>query len=322
MDKKEARLILGVTKETSRNDIERKYSILLKKHRMTGRKLDDEEAENTDAPDNIETAGDAADARNLEKKQEELDFDRITQAYNILMGYEVTIKEEPPSKAAPLLKKAGIDEKKARNFFYYYKYHLIAVLAVVVSVVFIVKGCVTRVEPDFTTAFIGNISYSDTDKLKSAIQANVPEIKEPGFDGAFLVDGDMNEQQYAMVMKATILFAAGGIDLFVMDKANFEKYAKNGAFVSLDEIAPRLGVDMEKNKDYILSVEEPSDETGDGAAEKAPKEPAQKHLYGIDISNSKVLKESGVLGNEMIAAIYINGKQTDKAVKLLEFLLK
>lgn len=344
MDKKEARKILCVSKETSRNDIERKFSILLKKKRLVKERSaneaeqDAEVSQETEVSQNTGVSQDtkadlhvvaeqgAGVSQGTGDKHEEYSFEQITQAYNILMGYEVPFKEEPPSKAAPLLRKAGIDEKKAQNFFYYYKYHILVIIVTIVSIVFIVRGCVNRVDPDFTTAFIGEISYSDTDKLKELIKANIPEIKEPGFDGAFVSKDDQSDQQYAMVMKATVLFAAGDVDVFILDKSNFERYAKQGAFMSLDEIVPELGIDLEKNKEYIVKVDNSEDESGetsgDTSGDNAVNEPAVAHLYGIDISGSTAFNEAGVIGNEMIAAFSIRGKQQDKAMKLLQFLMK
>ena len=330
MDKKEARKILGVSKETSKHDIERKYSILLKKHKMAKVYAGSEAFEYDQVNQNIGSVEQnaAVTSGNVEKQQE-YSFEQITQAYNVLMDYEVAVKEEPPSKAAPLLKKAGIDEKKARNFYYYYKFHILGAIIAIIAIVFTVRGCVTRVDPDFMTAFIGKISYYETEKLKDAIKLNIPEIKEPGFDGAFMSDDDAmgGEQQYAMNMKATVLFAAGEIDIFITDKVNFERYAKQGAFLSLDEIAGQLGIDMEKNKDYIVKPEDGSEEdtgekpTGD-SANNSSDEIGEAHLYGIDISNSIVLKEAGIYGEELIASIFIRCEQKDKAVKMLQFLLK
>ncbi|MEN6313542.1 MAG: hypothetical protein ABFD25_04755 [Clostridiaceae bacterium] len=346
MDKKEARKVLGVGKETSRNDIERKYAIFLKKNRM----LKEQAANEAEAEDGNERKDDAsavtgngtaqvaetaqrtgtsheeATPNGSAVKQDEYSFEEITQAYNILMGYEVTIKEEPPSKAAPILKKAGIDEKKARNFFYYYKYHIIVAIILLVGIVFTVRGCVTRVDPDFNIAFIGEISYSDTTKLKDAIKAGIPEILEPGFDGAFLSDKAAGDQQYAMMSKAMVLFAAGDVDIFILDKACYNTYAKQGAFISLDEIALKLGVDMEKNKDYIVKIEDTTEEP-EGNSDKNSKKntaavPAEEHLYGFDISQSKVLKESGIIAGEMIATIGCRSEQQDKAVKVLQLLME
>ena len=83
-------------------------------------------------------------ARDKALKAEEYDFEKITEAYNVLMGFNVKIKEEPPSRMAPLLKKAGIDEKKARNFMYYYKYHIIISIVLVIAVVYLSGDASTR----------------------------------------------------------------------------------------------------------------------------------------------------------------------------------
>lgn len=319
MDKKEARKILGVTKETSKNDIERKYSILLKKQRMKEKPVDMEDAV-ADTAKEPGTAGDPGAVQEPHVEREEYSFEQVTQAYNVLMGYEVAVKEEPPSKAAPLLKKAGIDEKKARNFFYYYKFHILAVIVAVIAVISIVRGCVNQPNPDFNIAFIGKISYTDaTEKLSKAIKAAVPEIKEPGFDGAYLADDDKSEQQYAMQMKATVLFAAGGMDLYILDKESYLRYAENGAFQNLDEIAPKLGADLEKNKDLIAEIMDTDPTTG----KKTPsKDSTGKHLYGIDITNSTALKEAGVIGKDFVAALFVRDAKQDKALKVLQFLMK
>jgi hypothetical protein len=335
MTKKEARKILGVTNETSRENIERRYGMYLKRYRMELEQA--KMAAKQELADNQEesavNAADAADAAEQgsavipDKAQRSLeyDFDQITQAYNVLMGYEVTVKEEPPSKVAPLLKKVGIDERKTKNFFFYYKYHILVGILLLITIAFTIRGCVNRVKPDFNIAFIGRFDYSSaSDDLSERIKANVPEILEPGIDGAYIAEDNFGEQEYAMKMKATVLVMAGNIDVFIMDKACFERYAKQGAFVSLDEIAPRLGVNLEESKELILRVEDDSLEIEDGSAEKpdSAQMPQEEHLYGINVSDSTVMRQSGVIGDEMIASIYVGCEQVDKAEKLIQFLME
>lgn len=281
MDIKEAYEILGAGRNASKNEIERRYAIMLKKHRLSS--LEGWEAD------------------------EALDIQKITSAYNLLMGYEEPQPEEKNKVPNPLIKKMGIDEKKARNFLHYYKIHIILGVIALVVIAFTIKGCVTKVEPDFNMAFVGQIFYNETDILKEAIKAKMPEIKEPGFDGAFISgEGSANgQQEYAMQMKAMVLFAAAEVDLFILDKSSFDKYAKEGAFISLDEIATGLGVDTEKSKPYRLTKNEDTTE----------------HTYGIDISSSEVLKKSNIQGKELIAAIPARSKQPLKAEKVISFLL-
>lgn len=280
IDTVDAHKILGISSDAGKNEIEKRYSILLKKHRAA---VNDGESSGT----------------------EQEDFKMATEAYNFLMGYEepVSVETREPN---PLLAKMGIDENKTRNFFYYYKYHIIIGLAVLLLIGFTVKSCVEKVNPDFMTVFIGQIDYTDTTKLYSQIKDAVPDIKEPGFDGAFITASGDAQQDYAMLMKSMAVMAAGGTDLLIADKANFEKFAKNGAFISLDDIAAKLGVDPTKSKDFSLKSD------NDTAA----------HLYGIDLSGSKELATAGIKGTELIAAIPTSTKKVDAAVKLIEYLLK
>ena len=82
-----------------------------------------------------------------------------------------------------------------------------------------------------------------------------------------MLTGDpKNMQQSAMLQKAMVLFAAGDIDVFVLDKENFDKYSEQGAFISLDDLVVKLGIDKSKYKDYILKT----------------KEDKEEHIYGID----------------------------------------
>lgn len=281
LDAREACRILGISDNAGKNEIEKRYSILLKKHRM--------------APEQGEDGAD---------RQE--DFKRVTQAYNLLMGYEEPV-EEVPEIPNPILKKIGVDEKKARNFFYYYKFHLLIGLIVLVVAVLTVRSFINRVEPDFNTVFIGEINYYDaTDKLTAQIREAVPDIKEPGIDGAFITESGDAQQDYAMTMKAIAIFSSGGADLLIVDKANYDKYAGQGGFMSLDDIAPSMGVDLEKNKELRTQTEDNP----------------QERLYGVDISDSAALAEAGVQGIEMIAAIPVNTKKQDTAIKLMEYLLE
>lgn len=285
LDAREACRVLGISDNAGRNEIERRYSILLKKYRMVSGQDEDGGAD---------------------PEQQEEEFKRVTQAYNLLMGYEEPV-EEIPQTPNPILKKIGVDEKKARNFFYYYKIHMLIGVLVIIVVVLTVRSFVTRVEPDFNTVFIGAIDYYETtEKLAAEIRTAVPDIKEPGFDGAFITGSGDGQQDYAMTMKAIAIFSSGSADLLIVDKVNFEKFAAQGGFLNLDDIAPSLGVDLAENSELRLKAEDDSEE----------------HLYGVDVGDSPALVEAGVHGTEMIATIPANTKKQDTAVKLMEYLLE
>ncbi|NLK86187.1 MAG: hypothetical protein GX279_01670 [Clostridiaceae bacterium] len=363
MDKKEARSVLGVNKDASNSDIEKRYAVLLKKYRVEINRLKDaanaaekEEIDSAEVitddtgavtdPDIVATAdtesSDAQqtstaadsvgpDGENTDEDPEgpetaieqlEAELYRITEAYNVLMGYETKEEEELPGKTLPLL---GVNEKKAKNFLHYYKFHILVFVLLIVSIIYSVQGCVNRVKPDFNAAFIGRIGYYEaTEALSDSVKESIPIIEEPGFDGAYIDKTISGDQLYAMEMKLTVLFGAADIDVFILDREYYDRFAKQGLFKNLDDIAPRLGADVIENQDLVVAIEnhdEPVDV--DGPAEGTRTDTAEEpHLYGIDVSNSTTLKEAGVVADDMVAAIFLGTKQQEKAEAFLRFLLK
>lgn len=277
--------ILGVKKGDSESEIERRYFILSKRYKI-------EKSENPEA--------------DVETKIEELNW-----AYNVLMGRPTgKSEEEEINESSPIFKKLGINQKKMSNIFHYYKFHILISILVLLFVGYTVKGCVTRVDPDLNIAFVGNYYYTDTSPLKEKILNEWLDINEILIDGAILSENGNPELNYAMQMKAAVLFGAGDIDVFILDKPNFEKYAKQGAFTSLDELTEELNIDLEKNKDYILKAEV-----------KEGEEESEEHLYGIDVSGSRIFSDNIIIGDEKIAAIYIRTKRYDLSVEFLKLLL-
>jgi hypothetical protein len=283
LDSNKAFEILGVSRDASRNGIEKRYSIFIKKHRQS-----------------------VSLGESSESEQEE--FTMQTEAYNLLMGYtEPQTDDAETRKPNPIYKKMGLDEKKVGNFFYYYKFHIIIGIVVLLIVVFSVRSCVTMVRPDFSIGFIGDIMYSgNDDKLIELIKAKLPDIKEPGVDGAYIsADGNAPADQ-ASVMKAAALFSTDDIGIYILDSNNFKKFARNDAFISLDEIAAGLGTDSDKNRGCVVKSQYQKEE----------------HLYGIIVSQSSALSKSNIQANEMIVAIPQNCKQKEKAIELIRYLMK
>lgn len=288
VDRVVAYRMLKLKEGASKDDIGKRYNVILKRFRT-------------------------ASEEELKAEFGDQTLEGITAAYNTLMGYDVidpVIEAEENRKPNLFYKKIGIDEKKTKNFFYYHKVHIIVGIIAIIVFGYTLKGCLNRVEPDFNIAFIGKIYYSDTDVLKKNIINKFPGIKEIGIDGAMIVpDGSNAEQDYAMQMKAMVLLAAGDIDVYIMDKDNFEKYGKQGAFANLDGLAGSFGVS--KSDARYISLK--------------PEGKQSEHIYGLDITNSPILKQSNIAGDKndkKIASISIRAKHPDKAQKLIELLSK
>ncbi|MCX7841905.1 MAG: hypothetical protein N2489_02375 [Clostridia bacterium] len=282
-DLRNAYEILGVKEGADKDEIIKRYDILLKKIRIS-------KANGEDPGINI---------------------DEINKAYNTLMGYSTGEPEErelPPSNTLSgyLFKMMGIDEYKARNFLYYYKFHIIAVLASVLLAGYFVYSIVNRVEPELSIVVAGDLYIQDTEDLRQKFKAELPELNEISLDHIILSEKLDGQQAYAMQMKLVTLMAAGDIDVFILDRENFNKYAKSGAFMSLDSMVNELGIDKNDNKDFILKAGENEEE----------------HLYGFDASNSKLLQDIKSIDEKKIAALKVNSKHMNNALKFLKLLQK
>lgn len=298
---KEAREILGVTKKSSKYDIETKYDIAMKKYKL------------------LKSEG------KLDEKAE-ADYIRSTDAYRIVMGYEVDEpkverKETYTDKA---FKKAGIDRKKTNNFFYYYKFHILISIVAVIVIALTVRSFIYRVEPDITIGLIGEVYTDGYNKLETKIKEKIPEIKEIAFDSAMVTDNYTNEQSYANMSKAMVLLTASDTKLFLMNKYAYNKYAKDGAFMALEDVAKELKIDVSKSDYLKLRVVDEYEEST--SVEEEPKvlkyRDAEPKLYGIDVTNSEFFKGIDIIGPEKILVIRVNPEDTDLILKLVKLFAK
>ncbi|HHV98328.1 MAG TPA: DnaJ domain-containing protein [Clostridiaceae bacterium] len=279
---KDAYEVLGLSENATKEDIEKRYAILLKKYKSVGK--DDKESN-----------------ENLNEE-----FERITDAYNLLMGFETPEDENvPPKKPNPVLKWLGIDQKKFENFIHYYKFHILGGIAALVILISIINTIVTNVDPDLNVAFVGSIYYQDTEVFKEKVKDAIPDLNAVGTDSAILYEGMDGQMEIASNMKLTVLFAAAEMDVFITDKQQFDKFVQQGAFEKLDELAEELRIEEQGIKAYRAKAAE--DE--------------QEHIYGIDLTQNAFLKECGIEGEEIIGAVRVEPKHREEAISLIKYLI-
>lgn len=299
---KEARQILGVTKGSSKYDIEKKYDIVMKKYRLQ------------------KSAG------TLNKKAED-DFHKSTEAYRIIMGYEVDEPkvEKKDTYTDKAFKKAGLDKKKADNFLYYYKLHIIISIVAIILIGLTIRSFVVRVEPDISIGFIGEVYSSEYDILKAKIEENIPEIKEIAFDSATVTNNYNDPQAYANLSKAMVLLSVSDTDLFLMNRYTYNNYAHSGPFMGLEDIAKELNIDVSKSEYLKLRVvdEWENSSTTDPAERKVLKyRDDEPKLYGLDVTNSEFFKGINVIGPEKILVVRVQPKKQDLILKLVKLFSK
>ncbi|RCX14861.1 hypothetical protein DFR58_11495 [Anaerobacterium chartisolvens] len=285
LELRDAYKVLGLREEADKSEIEKAYAFLIKKYKNIINNEDD-------------------DARL--KAQKELD--EVNDAYNSIARKKIQdmeVKQQTPPN--PVFKKLGIDQKKAGNFVYYYKFHFIIGFVALLLAGHFIYSVVTRVEPDLNIVFIGEFYPQDSNILKEKIKKDLPSVTEPSVDIISLLpeqEGSVNPQQeYAMQMKAMAVTAAGEVDVYIFDRANFEKIAKGSGLESLDRLSQELDTDSQK---FISLKPE------DGDAE---------HIYGIDVRGSTFLKEVQLDGKEAIAAIRVNPLHPSAAEEFIKKLV-
>jgi hypothetical protein len=294
---KEAREILGVNEASSKYEIEKRYDVLMKKYQIlkTDGKLDDKAKD---------------------------DFEKYTDAYRILMGYEIDEPQEQqePTKTEKVFMKAGIDKKKVDNFLHYYKFHIIIGLVAIILVGFAVKSIIFRVEPDIRLGFIGEINTAEFDLLGTKIKEQVPEIKEISFDSANYTNRYADPNEYANVSKILVLLSASDTNIYLINKFAYDSYANNGVFMPLEDIAKDFQIDVTKSS-YLKTrvVEEWEDPKLDQKERKVIKyRDAEPVLYGIDVSDSKFFDGMNIVGPEKILVIRTGTEDMDLILKLVK----
>ncbi|OPX45380.1 hypothetical protein CLHUN_07500 [Ruminiclostridium hungatei] len=298
----DARKILGVTKASSKEEIEKKYDVILKKYKI------------------LKMEG------NLDQEAE-TEFQKSTDAYRIIMGYEVEepVVEKKETYTDKAFEKIGIDRKKADNFFHYYKVHIIiGIIAVIIAAIFI-HSIVTRVEPDTTIGLLGEVNYDVQEGFKQKIVENLPELKVVAVDSAVLSTSLEDAQSYSYWQKALVMIAASDIDVYLVNKYAFENYAINGAFMALDDIAKDNDIDVSKS-DYLKlrAVEEWEEPTisGDKPREVKKYADTEPKLYGIDVTNSEFFKDLNIIGPEKILVLRVEPKNFELAMKFVKLFTK
>jgi len=280
--------IMGLKEGASKDEISKRYATLLKKFKAA-------KLEGKDSIDGITV-------------------DDVTRAYNKLMGYDSDVEPDPEIlrlrelKNKGIFKKLNIDPEKLSNFWTYNKWYVISGIIGIIVIISFISSIVNRVEPDFNFAVVGEI-YSMSDKqIAEKIESSYPVLKEVSTVTMTVGMEAKSEMDVAMQQKIMVEMAVGGLDLVIVDRVNYDRFAEIGTFKELTEIAEQLGVDMEKQQDLIAEVKDEEDPfTG---------------LFGIYVTDSPFLKECGIVGDEMIATIHVNAKHPEAAFEVLKLIVK
>lgn len=241
---------------------------------------------------------------------------QVEEAYRLLMGLNFRDPEAEKMKKHrrehpnPLFKLLRLDEEKARNAIYYYKWWVVIGIVAIVAVVSLVLSMVNRVKPDLKVIVAGEVALDDSTRMEDAIRASVGNIKAPQIQCIILSDQLDAQSQMGYEQKFTVELMAGKNDIYIMDVNTYRKYAAFGVFIPLDDMKDELGI---KNNDSNLEVAVVDD---NGKATAPPR------LYGVDVSESPLLKDCGVTANSLVAALFADGDNPQNAKEYLKKLIE
>lgn len=202
-------------------------------------------------------------------------------------------------------------KKKLEYIWDYHKWKILITLAIVSVLCSAIPAMIeNHKEVALYAAFI-NTQLTDTSNhplMMDFIEAKDIDMegKRTVLDCSMIINHN-NPDQYSMTssQKMMAMFGADTMDVVVQDIDTCQQYAALGGYMDLEEV---LSAELlAKHKDKLLYT--------DGS------ENAGSHAYGIDVSESPVLKEQEAYIIPAYFSICVNTSQQENAVKFLEYLL-
>ncbi|BBH18704.1 hypothetical protein Back11_00490 [Paenibacillus baekrokdamisoli] len=295
-DLKKAYELLGLQENADKEEVEKRYFILIRRTRSIKQREEAEGQEELAAP-NIE---------------------EINRAYKLILAHndEIT-KEAFNENAYGKYKKMAGSAEKVDHFFSYYKFHLLGSIALILILIFGIKAYVdnrheqaelAKLPPaDVTVAFFGEYgnksgSYPSSEDIKpmeTALLSQFPEWKRVIAFITYVPSEMKSQQDSALIQKSMLDLMTNKTDMYIMDRVNFLKLAQDGALAPLDN-----KLDTAFKDKAVKAVNKDASNS--------------EHIYGYDVSNSSLIKGLPILGKEYIAGIRFDAKKPDDATHFIE----
>lgn len=207
-DLKKAYEILGLPEDATREQVENRYFILMKRARSVQNR-----------PDAIESTNTA------------LDLAEVNRAYNLVLGIES--------------EKTGTIEKQSKyaHFMYYYKFHLIFGILIILFAGYMIKENIdkriaeAKLPPkELSVSVFGNFYFADVNLLQQNMLKLIPEWKRIDTTLTFVPTEIKSEQDMAMQQKSMLNLMTEHPEIYILDAKNFGMLATQGAFKRLDKL--------------------------------------------------------------------------------------
>lgn len=289
--------ILGLPEFADKEEVEKRYSLLLRRERSR---------QKLEAPDEASS------------QENGLDFEQVTAAYKQILAYEdQKFTEAFNEQEYGKYKKLSGQAQKVDHFWRYYKYHTIGAIAAVALLIYGIISFIDHQEEkkrlaslppiDVSVMFMGTFGMKENDdkfdRINDALLEAFPDWSRFDSNIIFVPNDDMNQMAY--LQKATVILATEIDDLYVMDEAMLHWIGQQGAFLDLGEepmLAPFL---TEQNSKKFAIQEDPTE-----------------RIYAVDLGQTEFVNDVPVLGQNFYVGIRINAKNPEKAKEFLKHYLE
>jgi len=291
--------LLGLPENATREEVEKRYDILLRQAKTQRQRQED-----------------GAGAEPV------LDFTAITRAYRYILDYEnkEAVEELTRQQYAKYKGFAGTAQK-IDHFFSYYKWHVVGVIAIIG---FIIYGTVAYLDQreeqrrlallppeDLIGTFIGEFyqpeMQSDTSPIEAAVLTQFADWQRVEIDMLSFTMNGGSQVDVAMLQKASIQLATEQPDIYILDVDTYPWLAQSGVLLDLESQVNGPW------KDLLPP---------DAAVKARAGEDEPERIYGVEVTDSALLKELPIVYDTAIIAVRINSENIDKAMAFIERYLR
>ena len=198
------------------------------------------------------------------------------------------------------------NNEKLSYLWEYYKIHALATVAAVGILIYIIHSIVTpNVETKFYAAIIDNtISNEVWDQYQTEFSNYLkldPKYENVELNYSFYLNSN---DQYATSMQQALstYVAANEIDVIIAPESAFQSYAYYGFLGKLSDELPTDVYSTLTDQMYLSTTEDDAD----------------KAVYGIYLTDTKLFKENAVNTDPYVLGIVVNSKNKENAIEFLK----
>jgi len=280
MDLKKAYEVMEIPENSSMEDVEKRFDILVRRMRR----------DNNQSVENINESENFSEAYKTIKE-----FERLAEVerYNTAR-FGTNIKKRERSE-------------KIEHFWNHHRWKVIASIAAIAVIAIVLNIVLNNIKeanlpkPALEVMMYGNYYGANDADLEKAILAKFTDWQRVKAIVNYLPDSSTGNADPAYVQKSFVVLATEHPDVYILDKNTFKTMLSQGALSNLDALKSELTTGH--STDQLLTGAQPDDK--------------EDHLYGIDISANPLWKTIGLPRNDKIAVLSVNQKNVENAKRFM-----